>query len=436
MRVTASGTANLATLAERVRPAAAQPHLRRSPTGSSPRNRARDAVELDDRVEPQGRQLEFRRRSASGRGDGAASHRAARGRRARARGHADGRLPQQPARDRASRCSPRRRGSVDRALLLLGRRVRARRRADRPGSGCAARSPTSTSTSGSRSMRRSQPKRRAGDGAKARRARAQRRRRRGRAPRRLRARAARPQGRAPRARTATGACASPAASRGHRDVARPAPGAAQRPRDGAPGALRAARTRRAAPVRSEIDANEKAEEHLARARHRRPTRSSREAATTSASSSSSRSPSGPTGASASWRSSIRPGASTATAGGASAARGRRPSSRVQLDDRGRRRVPRALRLSGGGAQRADQDQRQPQVDGRAQRLRLSVARRQAHAAHGRRPVHQDRSGHRQAARRAVAAGAAAAHHARLPRRVQRRLRVRRRHTATSRSRRD
>ena len=62
--------------------------------------------------------------------------------------------------------------------------------------------------------------------------------------------------------------------------------------------------------------------------------------------------------------------------------------------------------------------------GRAERLRARRAVGNARHRRRRGPVHQDRSRYRQAARRAVAAGVAAAAHARLPRRVQRGVRVR------------
>ena len=78
-----------------------------------------------------------------------------------------------------------------------------------------------------------------------------------------------------------------------------------------------------------------------------------------------------------------------------------------------------------GAQRANQDHRQAAVDRCAERLRLSDAERALHHEIGRRTIHEDRSGHRQIARRAVAAGAAAADHARFSRRLQRGLRIRR-----------
>ena len=75
-----------------------------------------------------------------------------------------------------------------------------------------------------------------------------------------------------------------------------------------------------------------------------------------------------------------------------------------------------------------QDRRPARVGRRAQRIRLSDAHRHAsRSTSGPGRFTKIEPGHRQAARRAVAAVAAAADHARFPRRVQRGLRVRRHH---------
>ena len=107
---------------------------------------------------------------------------------------------------------------------------------------------------------------------------------------------------------------------------------------------------------------------------------------------------------------------------------------VALDVTGGRGVSRAFGYTGRDQGRADQDQGPARLGGLARRLRLSIAAAAASRLDvGRGPVPQGRSRHREAARRAVAAGAAAADHARLPRRVQRGLRVRLDHRRRARS---
>ena len=94
---------------------------------------------------------------------------------------------------------------------------------------------------------------------------------------------------------------------------------------------------------------------------------------------------------------------------------------------GFRRVPGALRLCRRRERRGDADRRATRVVRRAARVRLQHAQRNVPDPCGSGPVHQARTGSGQAPRRALAAGAAAARDARLQRRVQRRIRVRRNH---------
>ena len=325
VRVIASGSANLATVASEfdvpMRNRISGVH-RLAARGAI----ARHAVELGDRVEPQGRQhrVPGADRQAAG-GDGAGSHRASRVDRKRPRRHADDRLPRQPAPDRASRS--RQRGGQRRPGAPAPRRRDGARRCSRP-----------SGTLGSRRYRGLRRRRvaralckRVGQGTRrgrqGERARAQWRGHPGGAPGRVRSRAARPQGRRNARRHRVAPAHRRPRARGNRDVARSCTWAAQWPRHGAPVALRAPRTRRAAARAQRDRYRPRSRRTPGPSSTSRPAPSSPGAGTTSARSSSSLSRWGRTGASASCRSRIRPGASTPTAGGASDGRSRAPSSK-------------------------------------------------------------------------------------------------------------
>ena len=112
------------------------------------------------------------------------------------------------------------------------------------------------------------------------------------------------------------------------------------------------------------------------------------------------------------------------------ARGARRSRRRSTSRSTRRRPARSSRASACPTpSRARRRRSTASSRGRARRATSTIRRCTGSFSFdvGRRTVHEDRSRRREAARRAVAAGAAAADLARLPRRVQRRLRVRHDH---------